>query len=279
MIGDQGTPYGEQYPQQPPSQGWPGSAGGFAPFPEPGPAPGSPSPAGPGPGSWGYPPQPPPPRKSNVGLIIAVVVGALVALGLLGTAAVFALSASVSSANPAGTPSGSPLPSTPASTTPTPSEPVHSITLPDSAGGFTRTTGNVTDRLISAMRGGMSKDATSAAALRNAKIGAYTKGNQRIIFFGLSTADSSAFADEMKIHDPSLEVDSMFTGAGITHTDDYPAGPLGGVLRCGQRTAGSVHMSVCTWSDSSAFGSVFGPNMLPRRLAQTALGFRAAAER
>lgn len=277
MIGEQGTPYGEQYPQQPP-QGWPGSAGGFGSYPEPGAAPGGHGPAGPGQGPWGYPPQPPPPRKSSVGLIIAVVVGALVALGLFGTAAVFALSSAGSSAKRAVTPPSSQLPSAQAAT-PTPSEIAHTINLPDSAGGYTRTTGNVTDRLISSMRQAMSKDAASGAALRNAKIAVYAKGDQRIIFFGLSISDSPAFADELKRGGPSAEVDSVFIGGGIAHTDDYPVGPLGGVLRCGQKTAGNLQMSLCTWGDSSTVGAVFGPTMVPRRLATAALDFRAATER
>jgi hypothetical protein len=240
---------------------------------------------------WGYGQQPPPqpPQKSNIGLIIGLAAGAVVLLILIGVVGVVAASSGSGkgSASPA---AGAGASDSTGSTSPTdsssagPDSPApadtstHTITLPDSAGGFSRTSGNVADRMTASLRSAFSKDPTTAAIFQNAKIGLFTSGDRQVVFLGLSASDSPQLGTELGSHPSSFEVDSMFTGAGIANANDYPTGPFGGTLRCGQGSSAGTPISMCSWADSSTFGGIIGPNMAPLSLAPVALAFRNAAE-
>lgn len=279
-----GNPYGEQYPN--PQQGWQAPGGGgygqYTPPPGPGPA----GPGGPGgPGPWGYGQQPPPqpPQKSNTGLIIGLAAGAVVLLILIGVVGVVAANsgsgkASASPAAGGSTGSSGSSPGGSASPAPADTTTTHTITLPSSAGGFSRTNGNVADRMTASLRSAFSKDPATAAIFQNAKIGLFTSGDKQVVFLGLSASDSPQLATELSSHPSSFEVDSMFTGAGIANANDYPTGPFGGTLRCGQGSSAGTPMAMCSWADSSTFGGIIGPNMAPASLAPVALSFRNAAE-
>lgn len=277
-----GNPYGEQYPN--PQQGWQAPGGGgygqYTPPPGPGPA----GPGGPGgPGPWGYGQQPPPqpPQKSNTGLIIGLAAGAVVLLILIGVVGVVAANSGSgkASASPAAGGSTGSSPGGSASPAPADTTTAHTITLPSSAGGFSRTNGNVADRMTASLRSAFSKDPATAAIFQNAKIGLFTSGDKQVVFLGLSASDSPQLATELSSHPSSFEVDSMFTGAGIANANDYPTGPFGGTLRCGQGSSAGTPMAMCSWADSSTFGGIIGPNMAPASLAPVALSFRNAAER
>jgi hypothetical protein len=261
-------PYGGQYPGQDPTrpqQGW---------SPPPGPAPYQPQQP-----SWNYtPPQPPP--KSNTGLIIALAAGAAVVLILVGVLA-FVLTRGDDKPKPspqAGSPTTS-SPSQSATPSPTPTSTTLTLTLPTSVSGYTRSTGSVADRLTTTMRESMIKASPEEAeAFAKAKLGLFTKGDQRLIFIGVQGSDSPSFASELANKSPSDEVDSMFLGANVSDATDYPAGPLGGTLRCGKGTSNGTPVAMCGWADSSVAALVLVPGMQPADLAPITLAFRTASE-
>jgi hypothetical protein len=60
----------------------------------------------------------------------------------------------------------------------------------------------------------------------------------------------------------------------------YPAGPLGGVLRCGTGPLGGGTAAACAWADSSTVGAMLTPQGgSVESLAGTTLDLRNAAER
>jgi hypothetical protein len=231
----------------------------------------------------------PPPRKNRTGLVVALVAaGAVVVLG--GTAVAIGLSSGKD-----GTPvaaSTSPAPPTPTPTTsatPSPSFPAagglpHSIVVPTEFDDYSRLTGSVADRLIESMRKSAgSQEGPYAEAVNKSKVAIYTQNGdatQRLIFVGVSGNDSPTIAEELQSRTPSEEVDSTFLGMGITDTKDYPAGPLGGVLRCGVGTvSGGTRAAACAWADSSTVGSLLTPaDVALEDLAHTTLDLRSAAE-
>ena len=101
-----------------------------------------------------------------------------------------------------------------------------------------------------------------------------------LIFVGMSGNDSPAIANELKSRSASEEVDSTFLGMGVGDAKDYPAGPLGGVLRCGTGPLGGGTATACAWADSSTVGAVLTPQGgSVASLAGTTLDLRNAAER
>lgn len=221
------------------------------------------------PPAWPFPPPPygsypePQPRKRRTWLIIGLSVA---------VAAVLAVVSSIVVLNNGGTNSSS------ASHTPI----VHTITLPASVAGYTRMTGNVAERLAAAARAGMMKESHGwASAYAAAKIGFYTKvgvSPYRLVFIGFSAADSAKVASALRSQTASDRLDSVFLGAGVANTQDFPAGPLGGTLRCGRATRNAVPFTVCAWTDSSVLGSLWQNGISPTRLAEVALAFREVAE-
>ena len=272
-MANPGPPYG-QYPGSDPTRpqqpGW---------APPPGPSPYQPQQP-----TWGYQ-APEPPKRSNTPLIIALAAGGIVLLIAVIVVAVVLTdsksSTTASSSSPVAP--NSPSPSGSSSPTDSPSSPSSSsrtLTVPDGISGFTRSTGSVSDRLLTSMRESMIKSQPADAdAFAKARLGLYTKGDQKLIYLGVQGSDSPAFASELASKSSSDEVDSLFIGANVTNATDFPAGPLGGTLRCGKGTSNGTPMVMCGWADSSVVGMLLGVNMTSTSdLAGITLAFRTAAE-
>lgn len=67
----------------------------------------------------------------------------------------------------------------------------------------------------------------------------------------------------------------FFVATGVPDWTSFPAGPEGGALGCG---AVPHSATICAWADSSAVAEVAQSGVTPGDLAQTAPGFRSAAE-
>lgn len=162
---------------------------------------------------------------------------------------------------------------------------MRSITLPASVDGYRRQTGEVADRMAENLRKAMeAAQSQHGTEYGKAKIGIYQRAGDRgrpLIFVGLPGKDIPQLAAELRSRPPSDEVDSVFMGMGIMDAKDFPAGPLGGVLRCGKGNAGGTSAAAaCVWAD----GSVVGLAMTPLSadvpgLARLTLALRNAAER
>jgi hypothetical protein len=157
----------------------------------------------------------------------------------------------------------------------------HTLTVPRSVGGYRRMTGSVANRLSSTMRKSMG-EGSDADVYAKAKIAIYTRSSDAehpLIYVGMSASDSPVIAQELKSNSPSQEVDSMFIGMGIGDAKDYPAGPLGGNLRCGKGPLSGSTATACAWADSSTAGLLLAPaTSNVTRLARTTLALRNAAE-
>ncbi|MCW2861511.1 MAG: hypothetical protein JWP48_3219 [Actinoallomurus sp.] len=196
-----------------------------------------------------------------------------------GAAVLIGVASSSGDKKPAAATSGAPSPSS------SPSEVdagvPHSLTVPKSVGGYRRLTGSVANRLSSTMRKSMG-EGSDAGVYSKARIAIYTKnGNSTrpLIFVGMSASDSPAIAEELKSNSPSQEVDSMFVGMGLGDAKDYPAGPLGGDLRCGKGPMSDTTATACAWADSSTAGLLIAPDTGGvAALAATTLSLRNAAE-
>jgi hypothetical protein len=275
-----GTPYGAPPPA--PYGGQPGYGNT-----QPGPYGGPTGPLGPGgpvgpggqypQGMWAYGQGAEPPKKSRKGLVTGLVVAAAVVV-LGGAAAAVGVASSGDDNKPAAA-SGAASPSS------SPSEVdegvPHSLTVPRSAGGYRRLTGSVADRLASAMRKSMG-EGSDADGYSKARFAIYTKGGSTarpLLFIGIAAGDSPAIAEELKTNSPSQEVDSMFLNLGFGDAKDYPAGPLGGSLRCGKGSMSGTTGVACGWADSSTSGLLLAPGTSGvANLASTTLALRNAAE-
>jgi len=161
----------------------------------------------------------------------------------------------------------------------------HTITIPASAAGYTHITGNIARRLVAETRKRAAKAAGKVSgawgeAYAKAKIGFYTRGSalRPLVFIGFSATDTPQVASVLRSQPPSEALDSFFLGAGVANTRDFPAGPLGGVLRCGKTTRASVPVTMCAWTDSSVLAVVAEAGISKSGLARVALAFRGAAE-
>lgn len=75
-----------------------------------------------------------------------------------------------------------------------------------------------------------------------------------LVFLGFSVTDTPQVAPILRSQSPSAGLDSFMLGAGVANTRDYPAGPLGGVLRCGGKTVSGIWVTICAWADGSVLG-------------------------
>lgn len=265
-----GTPYGGQDPYGAPSYG--GSYGGQGGF-------GGTAPYG---GQTQYGPVMEPPKKGRTGLIVGLVIGGVVVIG--GAAALIGLSSSGSGGEKPAAVTTSAAPSPSSSPSAVDAGLPHSIVVPKSVGDYRQMTGSVADRLAATMRKSMGQSQGAyAEAYSKAKIAIYSKNGDAahpLIFVGMSGNDSPAIAGELKSRSASEEVDSTFLGMGLGDAKDYPAGPLGGVLRCGTGPLGGGTAAACAWADSSTVGAVLTPQSgSVASLAGTTLDLRNAAER
>lgn len=213
-----------------------------------------------------------PPKKSRAGLIIGVAVVAVIAVVGVFVAVVGASSGDDKLAD-----------GSPPSVSPSAVEAARAIKVPRTFGGYRRLTGGTADRTAQSMRKSMNEDGKDADLYAKAKIAIYAKtsdSTQELFFIGLSSSDNPAIAQELKSNSPSEEADSAFIGMGIGDPKDYPAGPLGGVLRCGVTTTQGITETACAWADSSTSGiTVVANSRNTKALASTTLKLRTAAER
>lgn len=169
----------------------------------------------------------------------------------------------------------------------TPSAPggMRSITVPGSVDGYRRRTGRVADRMAENLRKAMeAAQSQYGTAYGKAKIAIYEPAGasgRPLVFVGLPGKDIPQLAAELRSRPSSAEVDSVFMGMGIMDAKDYPAGPLGGVLRCGKGNAGgTATAAACVWADGSVVGLAMTPlNADVPGLARLTLALRNAAER
>ncbi|MQY02174.1 hypothetical protein [Actinomadura macrotermitis] len=249
-------------------QAWaaPGSAGQTAPA-----APQAAPPAyGPLPGQGG------PPPKRRTGLIVGLAVGCTVALVAVaaGGAVMLARTDEPKAKNDAATATtGAP------SASAKPAEPARRLTVPSAVAGYDRQTGNVAKRLIESMRKEMASGSDQDKAMaKHAKAALYSSGDEQVIFLGFSVADMGGPASGAKPEEQSQLVDGIFLGGGVSDTTDHPAGPLGGVLRCGKIKSDGTAIPTCAWADASVSGMLMVPGMPIKKLAGLTVKFRAAAE-
>jgi hypothetical protein len=257
--------------------GAPGIQPGYS-YPQPGQAPGYnwqdqgqwTQPAVPAPGSAFPAPSasgPQPPKNRHTGLIIgasAAVAVVIIAVGLLAATGHLG--------------GGGSRTRTDADT----SHPAqsHTLTLPRTAAGYTRMSGNVGKRIVGNVRKRAHKSVAGsgpwASAYDVAPIGVYDKaGASPMLFIGFSADRTPQVAPMLRAQSPGEGIDSFLLGAGVSSTKDFPAGPLGGVLRCGQSRNSLIY---CAWDDSSVLAVLAEANTTASKLAHVALAFREAAE-
>jgi hypothetical protein len=132
----------------------------------------------------------------------------------------------------------------------------HTLTLPNTSGGYTRMTGKVADRMTKAAVDRMrSASPANGDAYAKARVGVYAHPpgtDAALIFVGLAGTDDPVLALELSTSPASDELDAAFRGAGVTETVDVDAGPLGGVMRCSKRVTDG--QSMCAWADRSSVG-------------------------
>jgi hypothetical protein len=68
------------------------------------------------------------------------------------------------------------------------------------------------------------------------------------------------FGSTAPIPDPKVGLDALFSGMGssmsVKNETDIPAGPLGGVARCGNGESDGIKLGVCGWSDEGSVGMI-----------------------
>jgi hypothetical protein len=150
------------------------------------------------------------------------------------------------------------------------------IRVPDSFDDYTRMTGAEAQRVIQAIRKAQAQQNPVFAA--NMKLGVYQKrgsAQQRLAFLGLAGGDHPTIAQELRSNPPAAEVNSALAAMPLTAPKDYPAGPLGGVLRCAPGAHGGAG---CAWGDGATVGVVAASAASADELARTTLALRNAAE-
>ncbi|MFL6055696.1 MAG: hypothetical protein ACJ72W_22760 [Actinoallomurus sp.] len=150
------------------------------------------------------------------------------------------------------------------------------IKVPDAFDDYTRSTGADAQRVIQAIRQAQAQGNSIFAA--NMKLGVYQRrGNaqQRLAFLGLAGGDHPSIAQELQANPPAAEVNSALAAMPLTAPKDYPAGPLGGVLRCAPGSHGGAG---CAWGDGSTIGVVAASTVSAEELARATLALRNAAE-
>lgn len=151
--------------------------------------------------------------------------------------------------------------------------------------GYRHLSGNVPRRIVAAMRRQAAQKAQAAGkvwgrACKRAKIGLYRRRNgpEQLVFIGFGARTYPPLTAELRSTPASGELDSFLLGAGVSQTTSYPAGPLGGVLRCGTERSSGVAVTMCAWADHSSLAILPETGISRNRLASLALAFRDAAE-
>jgi hypothetical protein len=152
------------------------------------------------------------------------------------------------------------------------------VGVPASFGAYERVRGAAGRSAIARVRAAMTTSDPRTAAFRRAAIGLYQRspGGPQLLFVGNDERNEAVVG---MIHEsaPSQGSLDFLAGTGATAIQEYPAGPLGGSLRCGG--PGRSPYPSCAWIDNSSFGWVvdYGGSS-PAELAGTTRKLRRAAE-
>ncbi|WP_433183331.1 hypothetical protein [Actinoallomurus sp. CA-150999] len=160
---------------------------------------------------------------------------------------------------------------------PSPAGTQRTIKVPDSFAEYTRVTSADAERVIQDIRKAQAQqNPVFAAKMKIAVFQRHGDAHQRIAFIGLAAGDHPTIAQELRRNPPKTEVDSALAAMPLSGPKDYPAGPLGGALRCAPGSRGGAG---CAWADGSTVGVVAGSAPSADELARTTLALRNAAER
>jgi hypothetical protein len=254
-------PYAQ--PQYPPTQQYPAAQ----PYPpQPPPQPGAYAPPPPDFGQQqqqyaqpGYPPMTAVPavrKKSRALPITLVSIAVFLVLCVGGTTAVVLVARNTAKSvennaqnyTPPTLPSIDPIdPIDPAPTTEPPAEKSITIVEPKTLGGRPKLTDAQFKKVTDQLKGDLEKIPNA----RNTVGALYgTVGKQNIVVIAGVEAD---------VDNPSQELNGTFLGAGVgglkvTGITTIPAGPLGGVAKCGKAASSGVDMVLCGWADDGSVG-------------------------
>lgn len=157
----------------------------------------------------------------------------------------------------------------------------HSITIPAKAGNQVRLSTPVAKKVgDSVLHVAQSSDSTRIYA--KAKVGVYgtsAKARPEVILVGLSVADSPELAREIRVRSAHTAMDTIVASAKLSGERDYPPGPFGGRLVCGNLNTGSRALATCFWLDRATFAIVYQIVGSPDSAAVVTKVLRAAAEK
>ncbi|MEO6703762.1 MAG: hypothetical protein ABI140_21650, partial [Jatrophihabitantaceae bacterium] len=153
----------------------------------------------------------------------------------------------------------------------------HTLRLPATTGSYVQVTTQTANQL--------GKDMTTRLKSATGKlwskpvVGLYADdpaSPPSLIFMGADAHSNPKMAAQLNTSSDQIIIDGFMTGAQVTDTTAFAAGPLGGSLRCG---AVSV-LTLCVWVDKSTIGSIMltQPSTLADAAAVTK-DFRQVAER
>jgi hypothetical protein len=147
------------------------------------------------------------------------------------------------------------------------------VAAPDRVADLQRNTGDGATETAEYIR-----DAIDTAVNLSASVGAVywdgTNQDRSILFAG----------GGVRLWSPASGLDEAFkvitddTG-GVRDVRDVPAGPLGGIMRCGTTTTDSGDISVCGWADHGSLAVALFPNRGVDESANLMLDLRTAIER
>jgi hypothetical protein len=146
------------------------------------------------------------------------------------------------------------------------------LTTPDSVAGLTLDNSSdarqTTDYLRTAVAARTSLSSTVGAAYDDP-----ANADRKVLLFGGTGVDLS----------PSRVLDQAFgllndESGSVTEVRDMPAGPLGGVVRCGTSNGDGGAMSVCGWADNASLAVALFPGRTIDAAAKLMLELRTAVE-
>lgn len=181
-------------------------------------------PAFPGPGPAYTPPPPAPPRKGK---------GLKITLGVLG--ALFLVCAVISCVFLY------PIISASGTTVTAPA------TLP---GGLTKETSDSMQKIVDGMERDLRND---VGDVDQVAAGIYSDGDQQKLVVLVAATSTVVFPDD-EIKDAFSGFNESVTGSGVGAQVDYPAGDLGGTVKCATGTEKGVPMTMCAWADHGSVG-------------------------
>ncbi len=129
------------------------------------------------------------------------------------------------------------------------------LALPRRTGGYTLLDTDLSSRMITALRAGLS----SRADLAPSAIGVYgsaATSAPTMVFYGVSARSNHAFGSLLGSQTARAFAEELFVGSGIVTSSDADPGPLGGAMRCAAVHQATTDAAVCVWVDGSTMGDV-----------------------